>query len=78
MKKYEINGNTCYTVSGQLAIDTEGDPIFAACEDADTIETILGMGEEEAVALIEKNGEEIAIEDAASFGIQDWAREWAE
>ena len=78
MKKFTINENTCYTVSGQLAIDTEGDPIFAACEDADTIEAILGMSEEEAIAEIEKNGEDIAIESIASYGIQDWAREWAE
>ena len=41
MKKFTINENTCYTISGQLAIDTEGDPIFAACEDGDTIESIL-------------------------------------
>ena len=78
MKKFTINENTCYTISGQLAIDTEGDPIFVACEDGDTIESILGMSEEEAIAEIEKGGEEIDIEDISSFGIQDWAREWAE
>ena len=36
------------------------------------------MSEEEAIAEIEKWGEEIDIEDVSSIGIQDWAREWAE
>lgn len=78
MKKFTINGNRCYTISGQLAIDTEGDPIFAACEDGDTIESILGMSEEEAIAGIEKWGEEIDIDDISSFGINKWGHEWAE
>ena len=74
MKRYDINGNTCYTISGQLAIDTEGDPIFAACEDVDYI---LGMDEGEAVALIEACGEAVEIDDVNSIGIQNWATEWA-
>ena len=78
MKKFTINENTCYTISGQLAIDTEGDPIFAACEDGDTIEEILGMSEEEAISEIEKWGEDIDIEDIGSYGIQKWGHEWAE
>lgn len=78
MKKFAINGNCCYTISGQLAIDTEGDPIFAACEDGDTIESILGMSGEEAIAGIEKWGEEIDIDDISSFGINKWGHEWAE
>lgn len=74
MKRYDINGNSCYTISGQLAIDTEGDPIFAACEDVDYI---LGMDEDEAVALIEACGEAVEIDDVNSIGIQNWATEWA-
>lgn len=77
MKKFTINGSRCYTISGQLAIDTEGDPIFAACEDEDTIESILGMSEEEAIAEIEKWGEDIDIDDISSYGIQEWGHEWA-
>lgn len=78
MKKLTINGNTCYCVSGQLAIDTEGEPIFAACEDGDTIESLLGMSEEEAVAEIEKWGEAVDVRDIGSYGIQAWGLEWAE
>lgn len=76
MKKLTINGNCCYTISGQLAIDTEGDPIFAACEDGGAIESILGMSEEEAIAEIEKWGEDIDIDDICSYGIQEWGHEW--
>lgn len=72
MKKLIINGNPCYTISGQLAIDTEGDPIFAACEDGDTIESILGIGEKEAIDDVEKYGEEIDIDDISSSGILEW------
>lgn len=77
MKKLTINENPCYTISGQLAIDTEGDPIFAARVYEDVIESILGMSEEEAIAEIEKWGEEIDIDDISSFAIQEWGHEWA-
>ena len=77
MKKYEINNNMCYAISGQLAIDTEGEPIFAACEDAETILEVLGMDEDEAVDLIEKNGEDVDPEYINSTSIQDWAAEWS-
>lgn len=77
MKKLTINENPCYTISGQLAIDTEGDPIFAARVYGDIIESILGMSEEEAIAEIEKWGEEIDIDDISSFAIQEWGHEWA-
>ena len=78
MKTYEINGNQCYTIAGELAIDTNGDPVFAACEDWNTIVELLGIDEIAAVKLIEEKGEEVDYMELNSIGIRKWGIGWSD